>query len=159
LIKAVAYVRTETFFATDDLETAARSLIQAVDHIPAKSLGSPRGAATYGSLHMRAAVVAARMGEAGSARDHLAEAKLMADRVPEGVYYGTAFGPDSVKIHDVAVNVDLGTRRRRWNVPVLGSLRTSFRRNVGRTTSLIWLVRRWRLVVMVRLTMPCGRRV
>jgi hypothetical protein len=108
LIGAVAYVRTETFFATDDLEMAARSLVQAVDHIPVKSLGSPRGAATYGSLHMRAAVVAARMGEAGSARDHLAEAKLMADRVPEGVYYGTAFGPDSVKIHDVAVNVDLG---------------------------------------------------
>jgi transcriptional regulator with XRE-family HTH domain len=105
---AVAYVRTEIFFADGDLTSAARCLINAADGIPAKALSKPSGVATYGSLHMRAAVVAARSGETDTARDHLSEARLMADRVPEGVYYGTAFGPASVRIHDVAVAVDLG---------------------------------------------------
>jgi tetratricopeptide (TPR) repeat protein len=108
LVGSVAYVRTEMFFADGDLSTAVRLLTQAADLIPAKAMMNVAGAATYGSLHMRAAVVAARLGEADSARDHLAEAHVMADRVPEGVYHGTAFGPDSVKIHDLAANVELG---------------------------------------------------
>jgi transcriptional regulator with XRE-family HTH domain len=108
LIGSVAYVRTEMFFADGDLGTAARLLTQAADRIPVKAMRNVSGAATYGSLHMRAVVVAARLGEADSVRDHLAEAHLMADRVPEGIYNGTAFGPDSVKIHDLAANVDLG---------------------------------------------------
>jgi hypothetical protein len=108
LVGSVAYVRTEMFFADGDLRRAAQLLSQAADRIPAKAMVGVAGAATYGSLHMRAAVVSARLGEADAVRDHLAEAHLMADRVPEGVYNGTAFGPDSVRIHDLAANVDLG---------------------------------------------------
>ncbi|WP_165960467.1 helix-turn-helix domain-containing protein [Actinocrispum wychmicini] len=108
LIGTVSYVRTETFFATDDLETARCSLTQALDRIPTKALVTAPGSAVNGSLHMRAAVVAARLGESDSARDHLVDAKSMADQAPEGVYYGTAFGPDSVRIHEVAVHIDLG---------------------------------------------------
>jgi transcriptional regulator with XRE-family HTH domain len=108
LVGSVAYVRTEMFFVDGDLSKAVKLLTQAADRIPAKAMMKVAGAATYGSLHMRAAVVAARMGEADSARDHLTEAHVMADRVSEGVYNGTAFGPDSVKIHDLAANVELG---------------------------------------------------
>jgi len=43
-----------------------------------------------------------------SADSHLAEAREMAQRVPEGVYYGTAFGTSSVRIHEIAAAAELG---------------------------------------------------
>lgn len=110
LLASVAYVRTETFFVTGDLDTAAKYLVRAVDRVSQNSTMEPSGAATLGALHMRAAVVTARAGQPDAAYDHMAEARLMADRVPEGVYDGTAFGPASVKIHDVAVGGRTGRR-------------------------------------------------
>lgn len=59
LLAAVAYVRTESFFASGDLSTAGRALVDAADQVNADS---PASAAAYGSLHMRAAVVAGRLG-------------------------------------------------------------------------------------------------
>jgi transcriptional regulator with XRE-family HTH domain len=103
---ATAYVHTETFFATGDLAAAEHTLNQAASRIsPPKSMAA---AATYASLHMRAAVVAARARKASSAIDHLAEARQSVARVREGVYYGTACGSASVRIHEVAVAVELG---------------------------------------------------
>lgn len=103
---ATAYVHTETFFATGDLAAAEHALSRAANRIsPAKSMAA---AATYASLHMRAAVVAARARKASSAVDHLAEARRSVARVREGVYYGTACGSASVRIHEVAVAVELG---------------------------------------------------
>src|SRR5439155_20119204 len=58
--------------------------------------------------HMRAAVLAARSGQAAQARDHLIEAHCWAARVPEGAYNGTVFGHASVQIHEVALAVDIG---------------------------------------------------
>jgi transcriptional regulator with XRE-family HTH domain len=104
---AVAYVRTEVFFATKDLGAAHRSLVEAVDHIPG-SKSKLDGAVALGSLVMRAAVVSARDGKAEEAADHIAEAYRAAEAVPEGVYLGTAFGPASVRIHEVAVAQELG---------------------------------------------------
>ncbi|MFJ6937523.1 hypothetical protein [Streptomyces sp. NPDC101132] len=57
---------------------------------------------------MRAAVVIARAGDAGAAHDHLREAAALADGLAEGIYSGTAFGPSSVRVHEVAVAVSLG---------------------------------------------------
>lgn len=103
---ATAYVHTETFFATGDLESASQALGQAASQVtPDRSMASM---ATYGSLHMRAAVVAARGRNADEAISHLAEARRSAARVREGVYLGTAFGSSSVRIHEVAVAVELG---------------------------------------------------
>jgi transcriptional regulator with XRE-family HTH domain len=103
---ATAYVHTETFFATGDLVAAGDALNLAANRVsPTKSMAA---AATYGSLHMRAAVVAARARKASSAIDHLAEAHRSATRVREGVYFGTAFGPSSVRVHEVSVAVELG---------------------------------------------------
>ncbi|MFE3130024.1 transcriptional regulator, partial [Streptomyces hydrogenans] len=65
-------------------------------------------AAARGALHMRAAVIAGRAADADSAREHLTEARELSRSVPEGTYLGTAFGPDSVRAHEVSLAVSLG---------------------------------------------------
>lgn len=106
LIGTAAYVRAETFFANGDLHTGRRMLEKAAG--PLQARGSANAEAVYGALHMRAAVTAARAGLAARARDHLAEAQGSALQVDEGVYFGTAFGPASVRIHRVSLAVELG---------------------------------------------------
>lgn len=96
-------MRTETFFANGDLDTAARALELAADHVPDLDTAS----AAFGALHMRAAVVAGRAGKPDRAAEHLREARRAATAVPEGVYQGTAFGPASLRIHELAVAVEL----------------------------------------------------
>ncbi|MEV6997520.1 helix-turn-helix transcriptional regulator [Streptomyces sp. NPDC093982] len=106
LAASVAYVRTETFFAAHAYASGLRALEQALDTAPFP--GASLEIAMRGALHMRAAVVAGREGEVPAARSHLAHACLLADRVSEGVYYGTAFGSDSVRVHEMSVAVSLG---------------------------------------------------
>ncbi|MFD5089203.1 helix-turn-helix domain-containing protein [Amycolatopsis thailandensis] len=123
LVAAVAYVRTETFFATGDLASASRLLMAAADDLSADPGASASSAAAFGALHMRAAVVAGRAGKPDAAWDHLGEAHRAARQVPEGVYFGTAFGPASVRIHELAVAVELGDspaaveRAAAWHPP------------------------------------------
>ncbi|MDO0934825.1 helix-turn-helix transcriptional regulator [Streptomyces sp. DG2A-72] len=106
LAASVAYVRTETFFAAHAHTSGLRALEQALDAAPAA--GTAQEIAAKGALHMRAAVIAGRARDASAAVTHLNEASALAARVPEDVYYGTAFGPDSVKVHEVSVAVSLG---------------------------------------------------
>lgn len=108
LVQAVtAYVRTETFFAARAHEVGLAALEHAVEAAPA-----PTGrteAAARGALHMRAAVIAGRAGNAGAADTHLTHARELGAQVGrEGAYLGTTFGPDSVRIHEVSVAVSLG---------------------------------------------------
>ncbi|NGO80292.1 helix-turn-helix transcriptional regulator [Streptomyces sp. YC504] len=103
----VAYVRTQTFFAAHAFRPGLRALEQALDRAPAP-IGAPATAAR-GALHMRAAVIAGRAGDDAAAHAHLAEAGRFGDQVPEDVYQGTAFGPDTVRIHKVSVAVSLGS--------------------------------------------------
>ncbi|MBP2474804.1 transcriptional regulator with XRE-family HTH domain [Crossiella equi] len=123
LIAAVAYVRTETFFATGDLTSASRMLMVAADELSADLGTSASSAAAFGALHMRAAVVAGRGGKHDVSWDHLGEAHRAARQAPEGVYFGTAFGPASVRIHELAVAVELGDnpaaveRAAAWHPP------------------------------------------
>ncbi|SHI25277.1 helix-turn-helix domain-containing protein [Streptomyces sp. 3214.6] len=124
LTASVAYVRTETFFAARAHGPGLRALEQALDTAPV-----PRESAQIamrGSLHMRAAVIAGRASNASDAQIHLDEARALADQLTEDVYYGTAFGPDSVRIHEVSVAVSLGDAHvgraldvaREWKPPV-----------------------------------------
>lgn len=107
LVEATAaYVRTETFFAARAHAQGLRALEQAIDASPSPS--SPDSAAARGALHMRAAVIAGRAGTPDAATTHLEEARRLGDTVREGVYHGTAFGPDSVRAHEVSVAVSLG---------------------------------------------------
>ncbi len=107
LVAAAEYVRAETFFASGDLSTAGRALVKAAGESPLSNMDDQHVAAAYGSLHMRAAVVAGRIGDPRAAKDHLSEANEAAKRVPEGVYRGTAFGPQSIRIHELAVATEL----------------------------------------------------
>ncbi|WP_181140800.1 helix-turn-helix transcriptional regulator [Streptomyces sp. Ru62] len=106
LSASVAYVRTETFFAAHAHAAGLRALQQAIDAAPAPLTAAERAA--RGSLHMRAAVIAGRAKDADAATEHIGEAKQLAEAVQEDVYHGTAFGPDSVRIHRVSVAVSLG---------------------------------------------------
>jgi transcriptional regulator with XRE-family HTH domain len=107
---SVAYVRTETFFANNDLSSGLRRLELAIDATP--SAVTVDSMAARGALHMRAAVVAGALIDAEAASMHLAQAHKLARLVPEGVYLGTAFGPSSVHIHDVSTAVELGHGQR-----------------------------------------------
>ncbi|MGV9455000.1 helix-turn-helix domain-containing protein [Streptomyces sp. NPDC003635] len=106
LTACVAYVRTETFFAARAHAAGLRALERALDAAPAP--GTETAVAARGALHMRAAVVAGRAQDSTAAKAHLDEARELGDRLTEKVYYGTAFGPDTVRIHEVSVAVSLG---------------------------------------------------
>lgn len=101
-----AYVRTETFFAARAHAPGLRALEAAIDASPAP-IGRAATAAR-GALHMRAAVIAGRCGDADAATLHLDEACRLGDMLPEDSYDGTQFGPDSVRAHEVSVAVSLG---------------------------------------------------
>ncbi|GAA2850778.1 helix-turn-helix domain-containing protein [Streptosporangium fragile] len=106
LSASTAYVRTESFFAVHAYNAGLRAIESAIDNLP-KSAGRLR-LGVLGSLHMRAAVIAARTANADAAMTHLSEARRLGDLVPEDIYYGTAFGPCSVRVHEVSVAVSLG---------------------------------------------------
>jgi len=106
LTASVAYVRTETFFAARAHGPGLRALEGALSAAPAPATTTET--AVRGTLHMRAAVIAGRAHDVSAAAAHLNEARALASRVPEDVYYGTAFGPDSLRIHEVSVAVSLG---------------------------------------------------
>ncbi|MFC1410005.1 helix-turn-helix domain-containing protein [Streptacidiphilus sp. N1-12] len=119
-----SYVRMEIFFASRveaNLVTGLRMLETSIDRAPAPD-DCPAQAA-IGALHMRAAVVAGRMKDKASAHMHLAQARPLADGLREGVYAGTAFGPASFRVHEVAVAVELGdgptalAAAREWKPP------------------------------------------
>ena len=122
---AVAYVRTESFFVSGDLDTAARALALAADDLTAshpRRRASAAQVAALGALHMRAAVVSARAGNREAAIEHVGLTRLAAHRVDEGVYRGTAFGPASLRIHELAVAAELGDpagveRAATWDPP------------------------------------------
>ncbi|MFI9551187.1 helix-turn-helix domain-containing protein [Nonomuraea endophytica] len=103
----VAYVRTETFFAAYAHSSGLRALQRAMDAAPPPTLAP--SIAALGALHMRAAVIAGRAGDVDAADFHLTQARRLGDQVPEGIYAGTAFGPCSVRIHEVSVAVSLGS--------------------------------------------------
>ncbi|MFF8412786.1 helix-turn-helix domain-containing protein [Streptomyces omiyaensis] len=102
----VAYVRGETFFAAKAHAAGLHALQVAIDAAPAPDAAA--AAAARGALHMRAAVLAGRAADADSAREHLTTARELSCSVPEDLYQGTAFGPDSVRAHEVSLAVSLG---------------------------------------------------
>jgi hypothetical protein len=103
---AASYVRAEVFLASGNVATGRKMLVRSAERLMPES--STPAAAAYGALHMRAAVLAARAGLRPDAAEHLAEARAVAGRVPDGVYVGTAFGPASVRIHELSTHLGAG---------------------------------------------------
>ncbi|MGW7492218.1 helix-turn-helix domain-containing protein [Streptomyces sp. NPDC054786] len=102
----VAYVRAELHFGARTHSAGLRALERALDHAPRTNTADALSA--RGALHMRAAVLAGRAGDGDAADVHLDDARELGDRMREDVYQGTAFGPDSVRVHEVSVAVSLG---------------------------------------------------
>ncbi|MEV1020719.1 helix-turn-helix transcriptional regulator [Streptomyces sp. NPDC050264] len=103
---SVAYVRTETFFTARAHRAGALALEVAADAAPPPT--DQDSQAALGTLHMRAAVIAGRDGNAEQAQTHIEAAHRLSERTEEGTYQGTAFGPESVRIHELSVAVSLG---------------------------------------------------
>jgi hypothetical protein len=57
---------------------------------------------------MRAGVLAACAGLPEAAASHLAEGRNVGRHVPDAAYRGTAFGPSSMRIHEVAAAAEMG---------------------------------------------------
>jgi hypothetical protein len=100
------YVRAELFFSGQHARSGLRMIDRAAASAPPGS-GIP-GLATRGALCMRGAVLAARAGMAEEASDRISEARMIAGQVPEGIYHGTAFGPGSVRVHELALAAESG---------------------------------------------------
>lgn len=100
------YVRAELFFSGQHARSGLRIIDSATATAP--SAGDVALLAMRGALCMRAAVLAARAGMPGEAAERMAEAQAIARQVPDGVYHGTAFGPGSVRVHELALAVEVG---------------------------------------------------
>jgi transcriptional regulator with XRE-family HTH domain len=101
-----AYVRAELFFSGQHARTGLRMIDSAT--APAHGADDVPLLAMRGALCMRAAVLAARAGMPDEAADRIAQAQAIARQVPDGVYHGTAFGPASVRVHELALAVEAG---------------------------------------------------
>jgi transcriptional regulator with XRE-family HTH domain len=109
MVGTAVYVRAEIFFETKAYGPGLRLIGEAASRLEERAASDPRAASVYGALHARAAVLAARKSDATVAHGHLriagaAAAVVGADRE----YFYTFFGPSQVKIHQVAVAVELG---------------------------------------------------
>ncbi|MBB5494353.1 helix-turn-helix domain-containing protein [Nocardiopsis metallicus] len=100
---AATYVRGETFFCSGEHEAGRRLLERAAENL---APSDARSWAAYGSLHMRAAVFAARNRQPRQAAPHLVQARLAAEHTREAVYTGTAFGSASVRVHQVTLALE-----------------------------------------------------
>ncbi|WP_049806870.1 helix-turn-helix domain-containing protein [Pseudofrankia inefficax] len=133
LIATTAYVRSELFFASGAHDDGRRMLVRAADRLDPGA--GVTASAAYGSLHMRAAVFAARDANLADAQAHVSEALGLARTVPESVYLGTLFGPSTVRITRSRSRSIRRTRAVRCGSPSSGALPRTSPRNGGRTTS------------------------
>jgi len=89
----------------DDAVAVAEQAIAEVRVAPTQ----PQLISTVGSLHLVAAVAAARSSNRSDARSHLQAAAILAGRLAtDANHLFTAFGPTNVEIHTVAVAGELG---------------------------------------------------
>jgi transcriptional regulator with XRE-family HTH domain len=101
-----AYVRAELYFSGQHARNGLRVIDAATGPVP--STTDVPLLAMHGALCMRAAVLAAHAGMPDEAADRIGESRAVAQQVPDGVYRGTAFGPGSVRIHELALAVESG---------------------------------------------------
>ena len=111
LLRSVAAIRrSSAFLETGAWDGGARLLERAGREVSAGSMPDDQAAlSVLGTVHLRAAIMAARAGHAGPAWDSMSSARQVSDRVGrETRDYGLLFGPANVAIHEVAVAVELG---------------------------------------------------
>jgi transcriptional regulator with XRE-family HTH domain len=109
LVAASHWLRSSSFLSGGAYAEANALLTWAREDLePLLSRADERTWSVYGSLHLKQSIVAARSNEADTAWAHVAEAKRAAMASGDNNYYQLAFGPTNVRIHEVAVAVELG---------------------------------------------------
>jgi transcriptional regulator with XRE-family HTH domain len=109
LVAASHWLRSSSFLTNGAYAEANALLSWARDDLePLLSRADERTWSVYGSLHLKQAIVAARSNESDTAWAHVAEAQRAAAASGDNNHYQLAFGPTNVRIHEVAVAVELG---------------------------------------------------
>jgi tetratricopeptide (TPR) repeat protein len=95
----------------DQAEETARTAADAL--WPMADQGDPQAMSLWGGLTLQRAVTAAHVNDPDTAYDQLERAGQIAERLGEGHNeYNTEFGPANVRLHEIAVAVELGDAGR-----------------------------------------------
>ena len=110
LLRPVAAMRrSSAFLSTGAWDGGLRLLERAGHDLDDGGPGDPATLSVLGTVHLRAAVMAARGGMTSTAWEHAGYARQVADRIGRDTKdYGLLFGPTNVSIHEIAIAVELG---------------------------------------------------
>jgi transcriptional regulator with XRE-family HTH domain len=109
LLRPVATMRRSSAFLATAAWDGGMTLLKRAEREVDGSVADPPGLSVLGAVHLRAAIMAARGGQAGAAWEHAGSAREVASRLGRDTRdYGLLFGPTNVAIHEVAVAVELG---------------------------------------------------
>lgn len=93
----------------DQAEHAATTALKALERRYGKSADDPEALSVMGALHLVLALIHARMGDRGKAREETDRARKVAQRIGEDRNdFDLEFGPTNVEIQAVSIAVDLG---------------------------------------------------
>lgn len=108
-----AWARTTSMLSAGSYDIGQRLLDRTQQEIDSGGRRDERRAlGVCGPLHLRSAILAARAGQADTARGHLTEARRIAEQLggvdEDGGWHQLSFGPSNVSIHEVATHIELG---------------------------------------------------
>jgi transcriptional regulator with XRE-family HTH domain len=108
-LRPVAAMRRSSAFLANGAWDGGLSLLGHAERGLDDSSGTPATLSVLGTVHLRAAVMAARGGMASAAWEHAGQAREFASRIGRDTRdYGLLFGPTNVSIHEAAIAVELG---------------------------------------------------
>lgn len=110
MLGASARIVTHTLMRSGQMDAAHRYAAARADDLSSELFGEdPDALSVYGALLLRGAVAAGNAEDSSTARTLLDEAEETAVRVGgQGNRHWTAFGPDNVLVHRMAVEISLG---------------------------------------------------
>lgn len=111
MVATATYVRAQAFFDLGATATGQglRLITRAAEPLEAAAFTNPQAASVYGSLHARAAVLAAKGGRLHEATGHLTVAREAAGLIGrDTTAYGTFFGVAQWRIIEIASYVEMG---------------------------------------------------
>jgi transcriptional regulator with XRE-family HTH domain len=123
-----AWARTTSMLSAGSYSIGQQLLDRVRDEIEPGGRGNTAEALrVLGPLHLRSAILAARAGHSQTAREHVIQARQVADHIggtdDDGGWHQLSFGPSNVGIHEVAIEIELGdaaaatTRARSLQLP------------------------------------------
>lgn len=109
LLAYAAEERAQVFFGSGAYRAGLTFLDRARREFGALISDNEPGMAILGSMHLRSAILAARLrSRGGDAWEHLELAREYASRIGRDTgHYGLSFGPGNVRIHEVAAAIEL----------------------------------------------------